>query len=551
MASDPTPLLRVEGLRVSFTSDDGRVTAVEDVGFDIMRGETLVILGESGSGKSVSASVIMDILDRPAGRVEAGRVRLGDTDLLALPRAKRRAINGARLAMIFQDPLSYLNPAYSIGWQIAETLRIHATPGINPKARTVELLTRVGIPDPEQRQHWFPHQFSGGQRQRVMIAMALALSPELLIADEPTTALDVTVQRQILDLLKELQAETGMSILMITHDLSVAARMADRAIVMRRGRVVETGRLDRIAASPSHPYTRELLSAIPRLESDKRGGKSPTTDGPPLLEVRDLCKDYHVAGRGFGSARAMRALNGVGFTLMPGTVLGVVGESGSGKSTLARVLMRLESVTSGQALYGGQDILKLQGSALNRFRREVQMVFQDPFGSLNPTMEIERIICEPLALHPDILPRRQWRDRAAELLEMVGLEPAHLSRLPHQFSGGQRQRIAIARALALNPRLIICDEAVSALDVSIQAQVIELLADLRRKLGLSFIFITHDLPVVRSFADDILVMKGGAVVEAGDTDTLFANPSHPYTRDLLSASAIPEWMSQAVRASIA
>ncbi|MEI4485200.1 ABC transporter ATP-binding protein [Frigidibacter sp. MR17.14] len=538
-------LLSVDGLRVSFTSEGGRVTAVEDVSFEVAKGETLVILGESGSGKSVSASVIMDILDRPAGQIEKGRVTLNGADLLTLPIRQRRTVNGAKLAIIFQDPLSYLNPAYTIGWQITETLRIHGLPAGN---RAVELLTRVGIPDPEQRQHWYPHQLSGGQRQRVMIAMALALSPDLLIADEPTTALDVTVQRQILDLLKELQAETGMAILMITHDLSVAARMADRVIVMRQGRVIETGRLQDVAAAPKHPYTRELLSAIPRLETVRRAAKTDTA-AKPFLEVQGLCKDYELSGAVFGKGNALRALDNVSLTLAPGRTLGVVGESGSGKSTLARVLMRLESATAGRVLYKGADALTFKGEPLQAFRRDVQMVFQDPFGSLNPTMSVERLICEPLALHPALMPKKDWRNRTVELLELVGLEAAHLTRLPHQFSGGQRQRIAIARALATNPKLLICDEAVSALDVSIQAQVIELLADLRNRLGLALIFITHDLPVVRSLADEILVMKQGKVVEAGETEQLFTAPAHPYTRDLLTASAIPDWMSQAVRAS--
>ena len=536
-------VLNVEGLKVSFRTENGSVTAVEEVGFSVARGETLVILGESGSGKSVSASVVMDILECPPGTVDSGRVTLDGTDLLGMEPKTRRGINGARIAMIFQDPLSSLNPVYSIGTQIAEVVNVHQ--GGEARARAIELLGRVGIADPETRFGQYPHQFSGGQRQRIMIAMALAMKPDVLIADEPTTALDVTVQRQILDLLRDLQDETGMAIVLITHDLSVAARMADRVVVMKNGRIVETGDLHAVARAPEHPYTRALLGAIPRLEQARQAAPS-GAEAKVLLRVEGLSKDYYLPGAPFRAGRTVAALRDISFSLAAGTTLGVVGESGSGKSTLARVLMGLDQPSGGVVHYDGIDLFHMSPQDRRRFHREVQMVFQDPFGSLNPRMTIEDILCEPLAIQKDILPRRAWRDRAAELLDLVGLQTGHLARRPGQFSGGQRQRIAVARALASEPRLIICDEAVSALDVQIQAQIIELLAGLRQSLGLSYIFITHDLPVVRSLSDRIIVMNQGRIVESGETAGIFAAPGHPYTRELLAASGLPDWMAEAV-----
>jgi peptide/nickel transport system ATP-binding protein len=405
----------------------------------------------------------------------------------------------------------------------------------------------VGIPDPARRVDDYPHQFSGGQRQRVMIAMALALRPGVLIADEPTTALDVTVQAQILELLKELQAETGMGLLLITHDLGVVADVADRVAVMHRGRIVEGGTVREVFKAPSQDHTRRLLAAIPG-RGPHEPARAPRDEGV-LLEVRDLCKHFPIT---VGMMRrqtgeVVRALDGVSFEVGAAETLGIVGESGSGKSTLARTLLRLEEPTSGEARFHGDRIFTLEAERLLAFRRAFQVVFQDPFASLNPRMTVFDIISEPWAIHRDVLPRARWRDKAAELLTRVGMEPGHLRRYPHQFSGGQRQRIAIARALALEPELIICDEAVSALDVSIQAQVIELLKELRDAFGLSYLFIAHDLAVVRDLADRVAVMQSGKIVELGTCEQIFERPQHPYTQALLAASPEPDPDVQAER----
>jgi peptide/nickel transport system ATP-binding protein len=546
MTEQHTPLLAIEGLKVQFSGPRGVVKAVDGFSLTVERGETLAILGESGSGKSVSASVVMNILDMPPGRITAGSVRFEGRDLLRMTPAERRKINGSEIAIIFQDPLAHLNPVYSVGWQIAEVFRIHgrARDATEAREKAIALMERVGIPNARSRADQYPHQFSGGQRQRVMIAMALALSPKLIIADEPTTALDVTVQRQILDLLKDLQREMGMGLILITHDLAVAGLMADRVAIIKDGTIVESGGIRDAFTAPKAAYTRQLLEAIPHVERTRRSGEEGELR-PPLLVARDLTKEYQLS-RGIvgGSAGTLRAVDRVSFTLREKQTLGIVGESGSGKSTVARLLMRLTDPSSGSVHYRDRNLFSLRGAELLAFRRDVQMVFQDPYGSLNPKMTVADIIAEPLAIHRDILPRAQWRDRVRELLGLVGLKPEHAERYPHQFSGGQRQRIAIARALASEPRIIICDEAVSALDVSIQAQIITLLADLRDKLDLSYIFITHDLPVVRSFADEIMVMKAGAVVEHGRTDDLFLRPRDDYTRKLLSAGKIPAWMQR-------
>ena len=546
MTEQHTPLLAIEGLKVQFSGPRGVVNAVDGFSLTVERGETLAILGESGSGKSVSASVVMNILDMPPGRITAGSVRFEGRDLLRMTPAERRKINGSEIAIIFQDPLAHLNPVYSVGWQIAEVFRIHgrARDATEAREKAIALMERVGIPNARSRADQYPHQFSGGQRQRVMIAMALALSPKLIIADEPTTALDVTVQRQILDLLKDLQREMGMGLILITHDLAVAGLMADRVAIIKDGTIVESGGIRDAFTAPKAAYTRQLLEAIPHVERTRRSGEEGELR-PPLLVARDLTKEYQLS-RGIvgGSAGTLRAVDRVSFTLREKQTLGIVGESGSGKSTVVRLLMRLTDPSSGSVHYRDRNLFSLRGAELLAFRRDVQMVFQDPYGSLNPKMTVADIIAEPLAIHRDILPRAQWRDRVRELLGLVGLKPEHAERYPHQFSGGQRQRIAIARALASEPRIIICDEAVSALDVSIQAQIITLLADLRDKLDLSYIFITHDLPVVRSFADEIMVMKAGAEVEHGRTDDLFLRPRDDYTRKLLSAGKIPAWMQR-------
>ncbi|QXC47836.1 ABC transporter ATP-binding protein [Agrobacterium salinitolerans] len=519
-------LLDVRNLSVEFHTASGVVHAVKDVSYHIDRGETLAILGESGSGKSVSSSAIMNLIDMPPGHIGGGQILLDGQDLLTMPTEARREINGRRIAMIFQDPLSHLNPVYTVGWQIREAMTTHGMSKAAAETEARRLVARVGIPDPDGALKKYPHEFSGGQRQRVMIAMALALRPDLLIADEPTTALDVTVQAEVLSLLKELQRETGMAVLIITHDLGVVAEIADRVVVMEKGVLVEAGTVREVYRNPQHPYTRKLISAAP----GKGDMHEPQGVGEALLSVRDVRKRYG----------AFEALKGISFDLMPGETIAVVGESGSGKSTLARILLRLDEPDAGSALWKGRDLFKLSPAELFALRRDLQMVFQDPTQSLNPRMTVFQLISEAWVIHPEILPKARWRERVAELLHQVGLSPEHMRRYPHQFSGGQRQRIAIARALALEPKLIICDEAVSALDVSVQAQVIALLDKLRREMGLSFIFIAHDLPVVRDFADHVMVMQGGEIVEFGTVRQVFEAPCEAYTRALLSASLDPD-----------
>ncbi len=539
-------LLEVFDLSVEFHTAQGVVEAVRGVDFHLDAGETLAILGESGSGKSVSASAIMDIIDSPPGYITSGRILFEGHDLLAMRRAERRDINGRRIAMIFQDTLAHLNPVYSVGWQIAEGFKAHGRHPGNLREAAVRLLDRVGIPDAARRVDDYPHQFSGGQRQRVMIAMALALQPALLIADEPTTALDVTVQAQILALLKELKQEFGMGLLLITHDLGVVADTADRVVVMHNGAIVDRGPVRDIFKAPKDAYTRRLFAAIP---GTGELAERQLEHRPPLLEVEALATHYAVT-KGLmrrQSGEVVRALDGVSFTLEPGETLGVVGESGSGKSTLARTLLRLEAPTSGTARFAGRDVYALEGAELLRYRRELQVVFQDPYASLNPRMSVFQLIAEPWTIHKGVLPRSAWRDRVAQLLEQVGMAADHMKRYPHQFSGGQRQRIAIARALALEPEVIICDEAVSALDVSIQAQVIALLKELRDRLGLAYLFIAHDLPVVHDIADRVIVMHQGKIVETGRTRDIFTSPHHPYTQALLAASPVADPDLQAER----
>ena len=525
MRDESKPLLEVENLTIDFATENGWFKAVRDISFSIGRNESVAVIGESGSGKSVTANAVLGLLDCPPGRITKGSIRFNGEDLLTMPIEKRRKLYGRRLAMVFQDPLIHLNPVYPIGWQISEVCRIHGMSKADADARTLELLKRVDIPDPQSRVLQYPHQFSGGQRQRIMIAMAMAFAPDLLIADEPTTALDVTVQAQILELLRDLRAETGMSLMMITHDLGVAADIADRVLVMKKGEIVERGTTAGVFAAPQHPYTRQLLADR---SEEYRSAKPVAPD--PLLKVSNLDISY-------GPFRAVKNVN---LSVGKGEIVGVVGESGSGKSSLAGAVLGLRDISNGSVEFYGKDIRKLGKGELKDYNRSVQAVFQDPYSSLNPRMTVLAILSEPWELHPDVMPKAKRAERAAELLEMVGLSRADLVKYPNEFSGGQRQRIAIARALALDPELIVCDEAVSALDMTIQAQVIALLAELRTKLKLSYLFIAHDLTLVRKFADRVVVMKNGEVVEEGDSKTVFANPTHPYTRRLVDSSPVPD-----------
>ncbi len=542
MINSTSPLLTVEDLSVSFHTSAGEFDAVKSIKFELFRGETIAILGESGSGKSVSASAVMGILDSPPGYIRGGAAFLDGVNLFELSPSDRRVMMGDKIAMIFQDTLAHLNPVYSIGWQIAECFKVHR--GFEKEEawkQAVDLLEKVRMPNAEQRAHDYPHQFSGGQRQRVMIAMALALEPDILIADEPTTALDVTVQAQILDLLIELRNERNMGLILITHDLGVAAEVADRLIVMNQGEIVEQGMVHDVFAKPKHPYTQRLMNAIPG-RGPYREVLTPNEVRKPVLEVRNLTKHYGVTGGLFAkeTGALIKACDGVSFDLYKGETLGIVGESGSGKTTAANMLLKLVEPTSGTATLDGEDIFSVTKDRLLLLRRRFQAVFQDPFASLNPMMSVFEIISEPWLIHKDVMPKNRYRERVLELLDAVGMVADHIDRFPHEFSGGQRQRIAIARALALEPEIIICDEAVSALDVSIQAQIITLLADLRDRFGLSYLFIAHDLPVVRELADRVIVMKSGKIVEQGTVQQIFENPQATYTQDLLAANPIPD-----------
>ncbi|MEU5422526.1 ABC transporter ATP-binding protein [Streptomyces sp. NPDC020667] len=545
-------VLSVSDLTVSFAGRGSPVTAVEGVSFGLGRGEVLGLVGESGSGKSTVGLAAMGLHD-PARTTVTGSVTVGGTEVVGAPDSALRTLRGSRIAMVFQDALAALSPFHTVGAQLAEAYRLHAKSGrAEARERAAAMLDRVGIPPARARD--YPHQFSGGMRQRVMIAMALVNSPDVLVADEPTTALDARVQRQVLALMAELARESGTAVLLITHDVGVVAEMCDRMLVMRGGRGIESGPTRELLAAASHPYTCALIGAAPTL-STVPGSRLPTVDDPEparavrdterasgegavLAEVTDLTVEFP-GRRGLWGRRAqpVAAVRGVSLRVRRGETLGLVGESGSGKSTTARVLAGLQRPTTGSVRFDGRDIGRASAdTALRReLSRDVQLVFQDPYASLNPRRTVEEIVTLPLRVHTS-LDAAARRDRAAELLGQVGLDAAHLSRYPHEFSGGQRQRIGIARALAPRPRLIIADEPVSALDVSVQAQVLNLLMDLRDELGLSLLFVSHDLAVVRHFCDRVAVMRAGSVVESGPRDEVFDDPKADYTRELLAAT---------------
>jgi peptide/nickel transport system ATP-binding protein len=603
-------LLDVQDLHVHFETSRGIVRAVEGLSFDVKKGEIVAIVGESGSGKSVSALSIMRLLPRLTGRIPKGRITFDGRDLLNLSDEQMREIRGRDISMIFQEPMTSLNPILTIGLQITEPLQIHMSMNAEQaRARAIELLGLVGIPDPQRRLDQYPHQFSGGMRQRVMIAIGLACNPKLIIADEPTTALDVTIQAQILELMKDLSRKLNIALIIITHNLGVVARYADRVIVMYAARLVEEGLAENVFHKPRHPYSMGLLRSVPRLDRP-RGAKLETIEGlppnlalappgcrfaprcpfripkcdeepallttdlgglsrchrhaeiaagklswtvtesglqfaaakagEPLLSVRNLVKHFEVKGGLRGVSGTVRAVQDVSFDIYPGETLGLVGESGCGKTTVGRLILKLEQPTGGEIRFAGTDITTASASEMKAVRRKIQVIFQDPYSSLNPRMTVEQIIGEPLHVYKLAPDSNKAHARVVQLLEQVGLRPEMAARYPHQLSGGQRQRVGIARALAMEPSFIVCDEAVSALDVSIQGQIINLLEDLQRRLGLAYLFIAHDLAVVRHISMRVVVMYFGRIMEIADRDTIYREPLHPYTKVLLDAAPVPD-----------
>ncbi|MER8385962.1 ABC transporter ATP-binding protein [Mesorhizobium sp. M0166] len=527
-----TPLLSVQDLSVAFTQGGDQSIAVDHISFDLAKGETVALVGESGSGKSVTALSVLKLLPYPTASHPSGKILFLGADLLAADERDLRRVRGNKITMIFQEPMTSLNPLHTIEQQIVEVLKLHQGLGDrNAKARTLELLHEVGIREPEKRLDAYPHQLSGGQRQRVMIAMALANEPELLIADEPTTALDVTVQAQILELLAGLKSRKNMSMLFITHDLGIVRKIADRVCVMTKGKIVETGPTKAIFANPQHAYTRHLLAAEPK-------GKPPAANqaAKPVMVGKDV-KVWFPIKKGFfrRTVDNVKAVDGIDVTVRAGQTLGVVGESGSGKTTLGLALARMISST-GTIQFNGRGIDQLSFNEMRPLRRELQIVFQDPFGSLSPRMSVAEIIEEGLKIHEPKLSPDARDERVVDVLKEVGLDPATRNRYPHEFSGGQRQRVAIARAMVLNPRFVMLDEPTSALDMSVQAQVVDLLRSLQAKHDLAYLFISHDLRVIRALANEVIVMRNGRIVEAGPSEQIFSNPRTDYTKALISAA---------------
>jgi peptide/nickel transport system ATP-binding protein len=558
MTTDPTLLLQVRDLRIAFRVDKkNTVDAVKGISFDVPRNSTVALVGESGSGKSVSSLAVMGLLPAETTVIDPGsRAYFDGRELLALPPAERRKICGKDIAMIFQEPMSSLNPVFTVGYQIAEVLRRHMGMSVKAaRARTLELLAEVGIPDPSVKIDAYPSQMSGGQQQRVMIAMAIACEPKLLIADEPTTALDVTIQKQIMELIARLQKKHQMSVLFITHDLGLVGEIADRVIVMRHGEVREEGEAAQVFSAPRDAYTRALLHCRPKLDArplrlpvidDYLSGRftpeqalpqrtrGSTPEDQPLLVVRKLAKSFFLR-EGLFRQREFQAVKDVSFTLARGKTLGVVGESGSGKTTVGLTLLRLHRATGGSAMFEGRDLFAMSDRDYQAYKRRIQIIFQNPYASLNPRFTVGQILLEPMRIHRIGADDAERIEMAHYLLKRVGLPEQAFHRYPHEFSGGQRQRIAIARCLTMKPEILVCDESVSALDVSVQAQVLNLLQDLQDEYGMSYIFISHDLSVVKYIADQVMVMHHGSVVEMADSDELYRNPQQDYTRSLLAA----------------
>lgn len=570
-------LLKIKNLNVDFHTPEGMVRAVNNVSFDVPLGKTVGLVGESGSGKSVTSLAVMQLIPNPPGIISNGEILFEGQDLLKLEEDEMRKIRGNDIAMIFQEPMTSLNPVFKVGNQISESLILHK--GMSPKEaweKSVELLDQVGIPNPKGSAEKYPHEMSGGQKQRVMIAMAIACEPKLLICDEPTTALDVTIQKQVIDLMFELQDKYKMGMLFITHDLGVIADIADDVVVMYRSNIVEQNTAKNIFMNPVHPYTKGLIACRPALDRnpkrlltvsdfmDKEGNEIKVDESktvkidkvhrvdeeknPILLEVNDLHVHFPIKGGIFGrTVDNFKAVNGVSFKLRKGMTLGLVGESGCGKTTLGRSILRLIEPTKGQVIYDGVDVTKLDKTGMREMRSKMQIIFQDPYSSLNPRMTVREILLEPMNLHNIGATKQERIEKAEWLMEKVGLKAEQLSRYPHEFSGGQRQRICIARALAVGPDFIICDESVSALDVSVQAQVLNLLLDLQAEFGLTYIFISHDLSVVNFISDEVAVMNAGQFVELDKANDVYLRPKKDYTKKLLEA--IPKGMPKELLAS--
>ncbi|MGN6551456.1 MAG: ABC transporter ATP-binding protein [Pararhizobium sp.] len=535
-------VLAVDDLTVVVGGEAGPRPVVSNLSFTLRRGETLALAGESGSGKSMTSLAIMGLLPKPAAKIGGGSIRLGSTELAGLGEGRMRRIRGNRIAMIFQEPMTSLNPVLTIGRQLTEAIEAHEPlPRGEARRRAVEALKAVRIPEAESRLDQYPHELSGGMRQRVMIAMALALKPDVLIADEPTTALDVTVQAQILQLLKDLQRDLGTAIILITHDMGVVAETANRVIILREGRMVEENAIRALFRSPEHPYTRELLAAVPRIGGvDKTGAPEASPDvESPLLSAEKLVVRFDIHGGLFGRVdRRVHAVEGISFDIGRRETFSLVGESGCGKSTTAKAIAGLVPY-AGRLTLDGQPMNGLDRKRRQLLRRDVQMVFQDPYASLDPRMTVGDLVREPLDIHGIDAPSER-RDRGAALFRRVGLSPDQMTRYPHEFSGGQRQRICIARALALRPKLIVADESVSALDVSVQARVLDLLKELQEEFGISYLFISHDMAVVENISDRMAVMYLGQIVEMGTCAQIFSNPQHPYTQRLIEAVPVPD-----------